>query len=1068
MLTIWLYKFKRNKIVWVTLGVIFVLASFFIFSFNKAYADDDNTKVWQCGPVSCDTDSAICSYYSLDWTDQGYPDSYGNSDCCGDDSGEENYITTDCDGNAVSFCCPDELPYVQDNQCVWGCIGDVENLQVTENYWDPDLGRHVITWQWDMPSTPRNCGTCQCEQCEIDYNILDEDGDSRVGCSGNYVWEAGEAITLSLDTTGVCPDGDPSPDPYLSNEEHCIQVMPVALGTRQNPEMGDGGLGGNPSGDYTGLVCATTGSEVCGDNSYNGTEYDNNQSECNSTFKASSCDVAETTWDLDGSSVSGCTTDMCCGDDTGEYVITQHYCWDQTMPTCITCDTNVPAGCCNESTDCSHEGQCYNTGEIIDWYGLKVVCDSDSVWYNCDDDGRYSLCGDALCGSSGGVYAGEIGSYQGGVWDYQDTSSLECCGDDSSEYYAQLCPGVTGADRKCCDSSDDYIDSSGNCVPLASCPPNITLVSPNDGDSCQNVPATTLVWDSESYDGTPLQFHIYHSTIQSDVENMDNSAYVDTITSETYDITIDYYATYYWRVVADNSSQQTASDVWSYDSQVCDGSDSCCHADGCSLKSNGDQPDGYTDSYQCTGTDDCYNECDIEQDDYYCNGIDSQEHLDVFYTGTTCTIGEKWDGADGCDATLCGNECSPNNPCATQNCAIYDPTVNGDPSAQGYYQTRADTCTSGSCESWSSYDTCQNSFNNCTGDVNYNQVECYEGNGCLISNDQCYCDRLNDYEPNPSNPGHCQYVGPGPTVDFSWCSDPSDKTTIQFTSSVSDGTPPYQTYEWDFGDGSCSGGSPAEECDDINPVHNFASQAVYTVELVVTDSDSHPGQVSKSVDISLDQFCSDINFNFNSANAQSSSVIALNWESSEAALNYDIYRDDILVYNLQSSAVCSNNSCSHQDTGLTPGTTYEYAIVAQNHNLCNSLSSGCDGATGSPPNCPCPISETTKSDVTGLNVDSFTCGQIEVGWDDLGADYSYHIYRDIDSVSDIDALDELDSPSYSCDGSTCSFVDKDIIPEQVYYYKITSEKEGSESLLSDASAGSAYSYCFKAPTWQEK
>jgi len=56
---------------------------------------------------------------------------------------------------------------------------------------------------------------------------------------------------------------------------------------------------------------------------------------------------------------------------------------------------------------------------------------------------------------------------ESGVGEYPDTRTEGCCGDDANEYYAPLCPGVTGT-RKCCSSQDAKIDANGNCV--VSCP----------------------------------------------------------------------------------------------------------------------------------------------------------------------------------------------------------------------------------------------------------------------------------------------------------------------------------------------------------------------------------------------------------------------------------------------------------------------------------------------------------------------------------------------------------------------------------------------------------------------
>ncbi len=988
-------------------------------------------------------------------------DSDNNPDdgyCCGDDP-DENYVSTDCDGNSVSFCCPDSAPYVQNGKCVISCIyGPVTGLKVTQNYYDEDSGQYFVQWDWDNFTNYNP--SCVAPDCYVGYHLEDEDGDTFYPCSGNFTYTNNSYLT-STDYNITCMDNCTYNGSdcvrFGSNEEHCLRVYPVITdsgGTRQNI--------GPPSD----LICINTA--VCGDNTYDVTDYDDSQANCDSVgyFYFQGCGHPDSSWDLspNGDASSSCWQGMCCGDDSGEYALVYSSCGADNAPPyseCSCLSDNVIKACCDNGTDCvgyfgATEGQCFNFNEVANIVSdHKWICKENGVWEDCDSN--YADCGDAVCGSASGVYAGEPS-----VGMYSDTVTLECCGDDTGEYYAELCPGVSSVERKCCNESGDKIDQDGNCV--SSCPavnqaPTISLSSPSNGATCINESGITLTWDGNDPDSgpNPLEYHLYISIDQDAVNNFDASAYWTTVTSESYDYAdpLGYNTTYYWAVIADDGDLQTASEVWSFTTQVCDSSQACCQADGCSFIGDGGQPRGYSDVYSCDGDPDCGGSCDIQVDpDYYCQDNDGSVYQTSVSTGVTCDACEEWNGADGCDLCVT-SECGTNYPCSTEQCDLYDPDGTGPVGQQAYYQTRQANCNSCSCLPWGAYESCQDSYNNCTG---ANQVECYQGVGCNTANNACYCEAGYD----PDGAGGCVSDGTYPIVDFDWCLS-TQANTLQFTSTVSGGSGVYTSYEWDFGDGSCTGPSPADECDDINPIHTYSTTATYQVSLVVTDSDSHQGEKIHTVDLSTAPDCP-TSFVFNSVTAQSSTSLVLEWDYSKGNPTYEIYRDGSQITG--ATYVCGSETCTYTDTGLQPGTQYSYYIIARPSGSYNStIDPVCDGATEA----PCPLSATTKSDVGGLNVYSDSCGKIKIQWNDLGEDYTYYIYRNLESAESIEASDLLISIDRShCSGGTCVYEDESIIPEKIYYYKITSYSAATgESSLDDADSGSAFSYCYRAPVWGE-
>ena len=80
------------------------------------------------------------------------------------------------------------------------------------------------------------------------------------------------------------------------------------------------------------------------------------------------------------------------------------------------------------------------------------------------------------------------------------------------------------------------------------------------------------------------------------------------------------------------------------------------------------------------------------------------------------------------------------------------------------------------------------------------------------------------------------------TPIFSFANNPCSGVNVPFTSTSSNGTPPY-TYSWDFGDGNVSSSQ--------NPIHAFVSLGCnttdFTVKLTVTDANSCTRIVTKTI-----------------------------------------------------------------------------------------------------------------------------------------------------------------------------------------------------------------------------
>jgi len=91
-------------------------------------------------------------------------------------------------------------------------------------------------------------------------------------------------------------------------------------------------------------------------------------------------------WNLPGDY----TNKYCCGDDPNEYIIS---CSPSNQQPCTSSSSNT--ACCDASTDCVYNGNCYSSGGSITINGVTYTCSSGS-WSNCVPPSS----GDWIVGSS--------------------------------------------------------------------------------------------------------------------------------------------------------------------------------------------------------------------------------------------------------------------------------------------------------------------------------------------------------------------------------------------------------------------------------------------------------------------------------------------------------------------------------------------------------------------------------------------------------------------------------------------------------------------------------------------
>lgn len=99
-------------------------------------------------------------------------------------------------------------------------------------------------------------------------------------------------------------------------------------------------------------------------------KYDSDQNWCNCYGNYYGKTVA---WNLPGDYVNK----YCCGDDPNEYILS---CFPSNQKPFTSSSSNT--ACCDVSTDCVYDGNCYSSGSSIIVSGLTYTCSSGS-WNNC-------------------------------------------------------------------------------------------------------------------------------------------------------------------------------------------------------------------------------------------------------------------------------------------------------------------------------------------------------------------------------------------------------------------------------------------------------------------------------------------------------------------------------------------------------------------------------------------------------------------------------------------------------------------------------------------------------------
>jgi len=366
-------------------------------------------------------------------------------------------IDEDCDG--LTDCAdPDCKKYcginIENTQCnpIFGCGGSIVDGQdyrcTNVNIDGNDQG-----WTWKKFGNPAcNSGTrgwtSACGEGS-DYRIWRCDGSDWVEqFSSNCPYTCISALYCYGSNKVAHPEyqcsnsGDACCE-FLSNNEIC------------NNDIDD---------DGDGLVDLDDG-DCCNECIASGYEFDTTGGSC----------IGSKDFGWHGTSVQ-----YCCGDDGNEY---------HTTRSCLNneaCNTNPSDdSCCSEFGQCVYNYVCFGT---LNWHTFGSGNDQRKYCYFGNPNGQWIDCDinqDVCIGQSqtylGGCFLNWVASGEANVGEYDSIGTLECCGDDSNEYYK--CDPSNPSDCACCNSDSDVV-RNGECIEDSDIE-NCLLASQECREECQ-------------------------------------------------------------------------------------------------------------------------------------------------------------------------------------------------------------------------------------------------------------------------------------------------------------------------------------------------------------------------------------------------------------------------------------------------------------------------------------------------------------------------------------------------------------------------------------------------------
>ncbi|TFF90739.1 MAG: hypothetical protein EU548_01475, partial [Promethearchaeota archaeon] len=164
-------------------------------------------------------------------------------------------------------------------------------------------------------------------------------------------------------------------------------------------------------------------------------------------------------------------------------------------------------------------------------------------------------------------------------------------------------------------------------------------------------------------------------------------------------------------------------------------------------------------------------------------------------------------------------------------------------------------------------------------------------------------------------------------------------------------------------------------------------------------------------------------------------IIELDWDESQNATDYYIYRDNSVIMDITGlTAIAKVSDTHYTDTVLSDG-TYHYVVLGSNEEHNGSISN-CENVTILIS--PLPETPTLNTIIPNTDYD----GIIHLNWTDAANATHYYVYRDIFPFFNLTNLDPIAMTLQS------NYTDQNFV-DGLYYYGVTSANLGWNSSLSN-------------------